>query len=244
MASKQDQSEERAAGEGAPKERFYGRRAGRRLRPAQKSLLHDLLPKLSLPQPLPAGPLDLAAAFGRKPRALWLEIGFGTGEHLAWQAERHPDVGFLGAEFFINGVAALLRRIDQANLDNIRLYRGDARALIAALPDDSVSRTFMLFPDPWPKTRHHKRRLIQAAFLDRLGEIMTDHAELRLATDHPGYLDWMLRQVCRHPAFEWRARGPGDWRQRSADWPATRYEEKALAAGRQSAYLRFRRRPR
>ncbi len=171
-------------------------------------------------------------------------MGFGAGEHLAGQATAHPEIGMIGCEVFENGVVKLLAEINRRALGNIRLFIDDARLLIAALPEASVARAFILFPDPWPKLRHHKRRMVSAETLDRLAVILADSAELRLATDDADYLAWMLERATTHPLFEWLARGPGDWRQRPADWPATRYEQKALAAGRTPAFLRFRRRPR
>ncbi len=213
----------------------FGRRRGRRLRSGQQALLTDLLPRTAVTSPPPA-PADL---FSPPPREVWLEIGFGGGEHLAAQAASHPQVGFIGCEPFVNGVVALLAQVKAQALGNVRIWQGDARALLAGLPAASIGRAFILFPDPWPKARHHKRRLVTAGFLDGLARILVHGAELRLATDDRDYLVWMLERLTAHPAFAWTARGPGDWRRRPADWPATRYEAKALAAGRQPAYLRF-----
>lgn len=234
---------------------FHGRRHGRRLRKGQQALLSALLPRLrvALPDapldaPSEAPPeedacLDLSALFGDG-REVWLEIGFGAGEHLAWQAERHPEVGFLGAEYFVNGIASLLRRIDAAGLDNVRIYEGDGRALLAALPPAALGRAFILFPDPWPKARHHKRRIVRRDTLDALARALADGVELRLATDDMEYARWMLALALRHPAFEWLAERAEDWRRRPVDWPPTRYETKAISEGRRPLYLRFRRRPR
>ncbi len=221
---------------------FYGRRRGRRLRPGLKSLLEELLPRLAVALPAAGGRLDPAALFDSAPEEIWLEIGFGAGEHLAWQAERHPGSGFLGAECFVNGVAGLLREVRERGLANVRIHHGDGRDLLDALAPGSLDRVFILFPDPWPKARHHKRRLIRDQTLDRLAEVMKDGVELRLATDDMDYLSWILERLIRHPAFEWLARGPRDWRERPADWPPTRYEIKALDQGREPMYLRFRRR--
>ncbi len=220
----------------------HGRRQGRPLRPGRKALLEDLLPRVEVALP-PGGRLDLTSLYGST-RDLWLEIGFGAGEHLAWQAAHHPEVAFLGAEFFVNGIAGLLREIETSKLENIRIYQGDGRDLLDALPEDSVARAFLLFPDPWPKLRHHKRRIVQPEVLDRLALVLRDGAEVRMATDHSDYLRWMLRLTTAHPSFRWLASGPRDWRQRPADWPATRYERKALGEGHAPAYLRFVRRPR
>jgi tRNA (guanine-N7-)-methyltransferase len=226
-----------------PREQFYGRRRGRPLRIGQRERQSQLLPALSFALP-EAGKLDPKSLFPTPPGDIWLEIGFGGGEHLAEQAERHLDTGFVGCEVFENGVAKLLGEIERRGLGNVRIYADDARPLLAALAPRSAGRIFILFPDPWPKARHHKRRLIAPATLDRLAEIMKDGAELRLATDDPSYLSWMLEHLTAHPGFVWTARGPADWRERPADWPATRYEEKARKAGRMPAFLGFERRRR
>lgn len=231
----------RPAGEAAPRRPFHGRRHGRRLRAGQRRLLEDLLPRLAVTLP-PGGGLDPSTLFARPVsgrRPIWLEIGFGAGEHLAWQASAHPEVGLLGAEVFVNGIAQLLRLIDAGGLSNVRLYQDDARDLLAALPAASIDRVFILFPDPWPKARHQKRRLIQAETVGHLARIMADGAELRLATDDPAYARWMLEVLVGDPDFSWLAEGPGDWRRRPADWPTTRYQAKAEAAGRPPVYLRF-----
>jgi len=244
----------RGAGATAARDRrpdaFHGRRHGRRLRAGQKALLTELLPRLRVALPAEGRALDPAALFAGpaagagKPRDIWLEIGFGGGEHLAWQAARRPDVGFLGAEYFVNGIASLLRHLRDAGLDNARIYEGDARALLARLPAESLGRAFILFPDPWPKARHHKRRIVRRDTLDALARALRDGVELRLATDDMDHARWMLERLLRHPDFEWLAERAADWRRRPADWPETRYEAKAVAAGRQPLYLRFRRRPR
>lgn len=202
-----------------------------------------MLPRLAVTIP-PLGRFDPAAAFAGRRRSIWLEIGFGGGEHLAAQAECRPDIGFIGCEPFLNGIAKLLGEIERRRLDNIRLFVDDARLLIRALPPASVDRVFILFPDPWPKQRHRKRRIVSRDTLDGLARIMTDAAELRLATDDRDYLAWMLERLTGHPDFEWLARRPGDWRRRPPDWPATRYEAKARAAGRAGTFLRARRRAR
>lgn len=259
---------------------LYGRRKGPKLSALQERLLEALLPRLAL---------DLEP--GRDPRRyfsssvddVWLEIGFGAGEHLLWQAARNPSVGLIGAEPYISGVAKLLSKIvspsvaradaratlpPQAEeesstaqgsfssavyggsageaggggspLPNIRIYSDDARNIIAALPDASIGRVFILFPDPWPKTRHHKRRLIQTAMLDDLARVMRAGAELRFASDDADYLNWTLERVMTHRAFEWTATRAQDWQTRPNDWPQTRYEAKALHGV--PAFLRVRRR--
>jgi tRNA (guanine-N7-)-methyltransferase len=221
----------------------FGRRHGRALRPGQKTLINELLPRLAIHVPA-SGHLDIAVLFGAAPSSIWLEIGFGGGEHLAQLAEQHPQTGFIGSEVFENGIVKLLAQIERRRLGNIRIFPDDARLIIAALPPASVDRVFILFPDPWPKRRQHKRRIVSRATLDGLAEIMTDDAELRVATDDAGYLSWILERVTAHPTFKWLARRPVDWRERPPDWPPTRYEAKARGAGRSPAFLRIRRRPR
>jgi tRNA (guanine-N7-)-methyltransferase len=206
-------------------------------------MIGGLLPQFAVTIP-PSGRLDPKPLFGVPRRVTWLEIGFGGGEHLAVQAERHPEAGLIGCEVFENGIVKLLAQIERRQIENVRIFADDARLLIAALPPATIDRVFILFPDPWPKARHHKRRLVSRETLDGLAEIMTDKAELRLATDDGDYLSWMLERVTVHPAFEWLARCPHDWRERPKDWPPTRYEEKARAGGHAPIFLRVKRRPR
>lgn len=223
------------------RERFYGRRRGRRLRPKRQRLLDSLLPRVAIDLPGGDGPLDLRRAFGREPDRLWLEIGFGGGEHLALQARMHPDVLWLACEPYLDGVAKLLEFVAATEARNIRILADDARPLIRRLPEACLGRVFVLFPDPWPKARHVRRRIVSPATVAGLARAMRDGAELRLATDHPDYLGWMLRHVRMDGSFEWLARRPADWRSRPDDWPETRYERKALAKGIPCTYLRFRR---
>ncbi|MET4806826.1 tRNA (guanosine(46)-N7)-methyltransferase TrmB [Limibacillus sp. MBR-115] len=223
-----------------PRRSLHGRRKGRPIRAARQRLLDTLLPRLELNLEAAAG--DPTGQFVPTPAALWLEIGFGGGEHLAWQAEQNPNVGIIGAEFFINGVGNLLKLVEDANLKNVRIHKGDARDLLDRLPEQTIDRAFILFPDPWPKAKHNKRRIVQKQTLDRLAELLKTGAELRIATDDPSYRRWILAAATDHPWFDWNVEVPGDWRRRSDDWPPTRYEEKALAAGRQPVYLRFTRR--
>jgi tRNA (guanine-N7-)-methyltransferase len=211
------------------------------LREGQRQLKEDLLPHLAFAVP-DSGTLDPFTLFPTRPSAVWLEIGFGAGEHLAWQAEQHPTIGFIGCEVFENGVVRLLGEIERRNLANVRIFADDAQFLLEALPAASIGRVFILFPDPWPKARHHKRRLIARPTLDRLATIMTRETELRLATDDPDYLRWMLAHLTDHPDFVWLARRPADWRERPPDWPPTRYEAQARTAGRTPGFLRFARR--
>jgi tRNA (guanine-N7-)-methyltransferase len=156
-----------------------------------------------------------------------------------WQAEANPRVGVIGAEPYVSGVAKLLSKLAPASALNLRLYTEDASDIIEALPDASLGRVFVLFPDPWPKSRHHKRRFIQMATLDQLARVMKPGAELRYATDDNGYLVWTLERLSAHPAFAWLANTAADWRARPDDWPQTRYEAKAIRAGSACTYLRF-----
>ncbi len=206
-------------------------------------MLDELLPRLAVRLP-PAGGLDLPARFGAPKRAWWLEIGFGGGEHLAWQAAHHPDVGLIGCEPFVNGVVGALGHLQAAGSTNVRLWPDPAAALLETLPAAAFERVFLLFPDPWPKIRHHKRRFVQRANLDRLAALLVDGGEFRVATDDADYRRWILAELLAHEAFAWTARRPTDWRERPADWPETRYERKAKAAGRDPVYLRFVRRTR
>jgi len=225
------------------KRTLYGRRRGRRLRANRQATVDRLLPRFSFD--LDTVPDDPATLFPAPVRDVWLEVGFGGGEHLLHQAIRNPDIGIVGCEPFLNGVAKLLSEMENSGSvpENVRLFPDDARALLERLSDSSIGRAFVLFPDPWPKNRHHRRRFIAPPQLDALARVMRPGAELRLATDHIDYLRWMLRHTLDHPSFRWLAQGPDDWRRRPEDWPATRYEEKARAKGVISTYLRFERRP-
>ncbi len=221
---------------------YNGRRRGRKLKPNQKNLIEGALPQVSLARPVPGERFDIPALFGFVPRALWLEIGFGGGEHLAHQAINNPDVALIGAEPFVNGVVSALQHIEQHGLKNVRLYQGDAREILSAFADGSLEKLFVLHPDPWPKQRHHKRRLIQKPFLDEAARLLVSGGELRMATDDEPYLVWMLERVPLHPAFEWTARAADDWRLYPPDAIETRYAAKARREGRKATILRFRRR--
>ncbi len=222
-----------------PPHRLHGRRKGRTLRAHRAHLMQNLLPELRVPLPAGDAPLFPNDVFNQPVDEVWLEIGFGAGEHLAAQAAAHPTVGILGSEFFVNGVASLLRHIEDQELANIRIFDDDARALIGTIADATISRVFLLFPDPWPKTRHAGRRFISRANLDQLARILTDGGELRIATDDVIHLRWTLEAMSRRADFSWQARGANDWRERPDDWPQTRYEIKAIAQGRSCTYLRY-----
>jgi tRNA (guanine-N7-)-methyltransferase len=223
---------------------LYGRRKGPKLRGHQAELLKALLPKLALTLEHGADPRGY---FSNPVCDVWLEIGFGAGEHLFQLARTHPDIGFIGAEPFVNGVAKLLAKVDAEEhtgkfqpQDTIRVHMGDARDIIEALPDACLGKVMLLFPDPWPKTRHAKRRFVQMDTLDALARVMKRGAEFRFASDDPIYVTWALERLLAHPAFAWDAARAQDWRIRPGDWPQTRYETKAIRGV--PSYFTFRRR--
>lgn len=221
--------------------RFYGRRKGKPLKASRQDLIETFLPELRIPSERGIDPLSL---FGFPVGAVRLEIGFGGGEHLAHQALANPTVGFIGAEVFLNGIGSMLRHIRALNLKNVRICDEDVRTLLPRLPDACLARVSLLFPDPWPKARHAKRRFVGPENLREMERLIAPGGELRIASDHPVYIDWTLQHLGGHPAFAWTARGPADWRERPADSSPTRYEEKARKAGRTPAFLNFLRRAR
>lgn len=203
--------------------RSFGRLRGRPLKPRQAELFATLLPRLAIP----TGKIDPAALMPGA-RETWLEIGFGGGEHLVGQAARRPDVLVLGAEPFVNGMGGALRHIETAQLANVRLHAGDARDVLAALPDASLTRVFLLFPDPWPKVRHHKRRLVQGAFPAEVARVLAPGGLLRMATDWANYADQCLRLFGANEQMSWTAQVADDWREAPEDHITTRYELKRL----------------
>lgn len=221
--------------------RVFGRRKGHRLSPRHRRLLAERLPalRLDVAQPAPRGAQEL---FPRPVRDVWLEIGFGAGEHLTAQAVANPDVGIIGCEPFVNGVAKLLALTEEHALDNIRILDDDARGLLDWLPPRSLGRVFVLFPDPWPKRRHHKRRLLSRQTMAALVRLMRTGAELRIASDIGDYVRFAMESVRGRPELTWTAERASDWRRRAADWPETRYERKAIREGRHPYYLTFVRR--
>lgn len=223
--------------DGIRQRRHFGRRKGPALSAHQTGLFETLLPRLRI---APEAESDPRRYFPDPVSEVWLEVGFGGGEHLLWQAKANPSIGIIGAEPYVSGVAKLLSKLASAGpIPNIRLYTEDATDIIETLPDASLGRVFVLFPDPWPKTRHHKRRFVQMAMLDQLARVMRPGAELRFATDDNGYLVWTLERLVAHAAFTWLATSAADWRARPSDWPETRYEAKAIKAGSTCTYLRF-----
>jgi len=219
---------------GAPWRNFYGRVKGKTLKASQEAYLDEDLAKLSpgavdWDENPERAALDTGAMFGGKP--VWLEVGFGGGEHMVHQAATYPEVGVIGCEPFINGVAMLLGKIRRAGVENVKVYPGDVRNLFDVLPEASIDKAFLLYPDPWPKARHHRRRFVTPK----------PGAEFRVATDIPDYVRQTMVEVPK-AGFEWLAEGPADWREPWGDWISTRYEQKALREGRVPHYMTFRKR--
>lgn len=211
----------------APEDRFFGRRKGQQLSAKRQHLLETLYPKLAL-DPADAKGTWTVDQIAPGKEKLWLEIGFGKGEHLYWQAKANPSVALIGCEPYLNGIAGLLDQLDQNPVDNIRLYADDARHIMAALADSSLDRLFLIHPDPWPKRRHARRRFVNPRMLNEIARLLQPGGEFRVATDHPIYREWTAIQMAHREDFEWTAEGPDDWQTRPVDWPATRYAEKAL----------------
>ncbi|ARS29255.1 tRNA (guanine(46)-N(7))-methyltransferase TrmB [Sphingomonas sp. KC8] len=218
--------------------RLYGRRQGHKLRQGQAALVEDLLPRVAVPE---TGPIDSRTLFGDD-RPLQLEIGFGAGEHLAGQAMIRPGDGLIGCEPFLNGVVGALGHIEQNGLDNVRIHMGDALDVLERLPDGSLSRAYLLHPDPWPKARHAKRRFMNAGPIALIAQKMKPGGEFRFGTDHPVYCRWGMMVMGQSPDFEWQAQTPQDFLTRPDDWPETRYEAKARRIGHEVWYFRYIRR--
>ena len=219
--------------------RLYGRSSGHKLRASQQDLLDTLLPQIVVPSD---GVITARTLFGED-RPLHLEIGFGSGEHLADRADMLPDHGFIGAEPFLNGVATALGHVRNRHLANVRLSRGDALEVLQRIPDRTLSFVYLLHPDPWPKARHAKRRMVNDGPVDLIAAKLRAGGEFRVATDHPVYLDWALMIMERHQGqFEWLAEMPSDWLEYPGGWPETRYAAKARREGRMPHQLRYRRR--
>ncbi|MEO1041241.1 MAG: tRNA (guanine(46)-N(7))-methyltransferase TrmB [Pseudomonadota bacterium] len=220
--------------------RLYGRRQDKPLKPRQDRLVKELLPQIAF------SAATIASMVADHDGPIHFEIGFGGGEHLAWQAARAPETLFLGAEPFINGVAKLLSLIDDHQLTNVRILEGDARPALEALSDGALDQLYLLQPDPWPKKRHHKRRMVGQAFFTEAARLLRPGAELRVSSDIADYIRWTLMHwqmfERQDPAFDWPVSTANDWREPPDDWPKTRYMAKGEAAGRPITYLRFLRR--
>lgn len=208
----------------------FGRRKGHRLKPSRHNLMETLLPRLLISDSNPFTPTT---------KPLWFEIGYGSGEHLQAQAIANPGVQFIGCEPYINGVAKLLATIEEQSITNIRLYDGDARLLLEQLPDSSLERLFILFPDPWPKNRHHKRRIINEQSIPLFHQKLKPGGLLRIATDHVDYSTWILEHMVIAQGFDWQAKTPTGWQTPPAGWVTTRYQAKAIAEGRVAVFLDF-----
>lgn len=231
--------------------KFYGRRQGRKIRKAKTSLLDAFLPQIKINDDTK---FDAQTMFGEPVEKVYLEIGFGNGEHLAGQAQKHPNIGFIGAEVFKNGVANLLSIItgikEGSNLpehfvlannrvDNIRVFDDDMRILFSRIPDAFLDKVFVLFPDPWPKKRHAFRRFINPDNLKEISRILKKGGILRVATDHKVYKGWTLRQLHNHPDFHWTATCGNDWKHEPQDWVETKYQRKAIREGRKPVFLDY-----
>ncbi len=231
--------------DGGPWRNFYGRRFGKTLRKGQIYHLENTLPKIA-----PKGvtweenpdrnSIDLVELFGDD-RPVWLEIGFGGGEHMLHMAQTYPDVGIIGCEPYVNGVAMLVPRIAEEGITNARVHMGDARDVLDVLPEGSVEKAFLLYPDPWPKSRHHRRRFVIPENMDALARALKSGAEFRVATDIEDYVRQTMEVLLAHDEFECLNENPKDWHDPWADWHRTRYEAKAVREGRVPHYLTFRR---
>ncbi|WP_367716518.1 tRNA (guanosine(46)-N(7))-methyltransferase TrmB [Nitratireductor sp. GISD-1A_MAKvit] len=222
-------------------EAFFGRRHGKRLRPRQGSALSALLDKALVP--LDEAVIDVPALFQKPVDDVRLEIGFGGGEHLLHELQRHPRTGFIGVEPFVNGMAKLASAVEEMGgvPANLRVYNDDATALLDRLPESSICGIDLLYPDPWPKKKHWKRRFVNPVNLDRFARVLRPGGRFRFASDIDTYINWTLQHCGAHPAFSWQAECAADWATPYDGWPGTRYEAKAIREGRTPAYLTFRR---
>jgi tRNA (guanine-N7-)-methyltransferase len=216
--------------------RLYGRSSGHKLRKSQQELVDQLLPAISVPA---EGPVDSVSLFGED-RPLHFEIGFGSGEHLAFRADLLPDHGFIGCEPFLNGVATALTHIRDQRLANVRLWNNDALDVLRRIPDGALTMVYLLHPDPWPKARHAKRRMVNDGPLDLIAAKLKPGGEFRLGTDDPTYCRWSMMVMNRRRDFQWLAERPSDFLVRPGGWPETRYEAKARRQGREVWYFRYR----
>ena len=234
----------------APTPKFFGRRKGRTIRCAKRTLLSDFLPQIQIKKTQKIN----TKIFGTDVNKIYLEIGFGNGEHLAEQARRHPDIGFIGAEVFQNGIANLLCLITGIKIkddipetitllpertDNIRVFDDDMRLLFPNIPDNTLDRIFLLFPDPWPKKRHADRRFVNPENIKEMARCLKKEGILRIATDHKVYKHWTLQQMKNAPEFRWTATCGNDWKHEPTDWVQTKYQRKAIREGRRPVFLDY-----
>lgn len=217
---------------------FYGRRKGKPLSPSRTKLVEDTMPRLALDLGSPA-PADLTGLFDANIEDVCLEVGFGGGEHLLHRARENPATGFIGVEPFVGSMAKVVTTVVAEDIKNIRLYDDDAINLLDWLPEASIDLAYQLYPDPWPKKRHWKRRFINQQNLDRYARVLKPGHQFRFASDIDTYVDWTLRHCRDHVAFEWTAQCASDWKTPWDNWPSTRYEAKAIREGRIGRYLTF-----
>ena len=222
---------------------LYGRRKGPKLRDNRAVLIRERLSAYAALPDETVDKIDVNSLFSAASE-LWLEVGFGAGEHVAAQAVANPSIGLLACEHYLNGVASCLAHLEKGGLNNVKLHNGDARDLMDRLPDAAISRVFLLYPDPWPKARHHKRRFINPENLEAFARVMADGAILRVASDIPDYIDWTLDHLAERSEFTLLGDPASGFREPWSDWPGTRYEAKALREGRTPAYLTFQRKAR
>lgn len=216
---------------------FYGRRKGRSLRNNSKRLLEELLPAYLVPD----NTTDPAALFANNPRKLYLEVGFGGGEHLAMVAKNHPENAYIGAEPFLNGVSSFLKYCQNEDLKNVRIWPDDIRLQLLYWPNGCLDGIFIMFPDPWPKIRHSSRRIINKDNLASFARLIKAGGSLRMASDHAYAKNWILSEILENPYFEWLVESSEDWNVQPKDWPETRYMRKALKEGRRPAWFKFKR---
>lgn len=221
-------------------EAFFGRRKGKALRQNQQRLMDDVLNALLIDIKAPA-PADLKELFSQPVETIRLEIGFGGGEHLIHRALENPETGFIGVEPFVNSMAKLLARVEESGAKNIRVYNDDAAALLDWMPSGSISQIDLLYPDPWPKKKHWKRRFVSQVNLARFHRVLEEGGRFCFASDIDTYVNWTLQHCANHGGFEWTAQNASDWLTPFEGWPGTRYEAKARREGRSSAYLTFKR---
>ncbi len=225
-------------------QKFYGRRKGKCLTQTMQQRFDLMLPRIAIDLHTTPAPLCPKTLFDTAIEDVWFEVGFGSGEHLSWQAKHNPHIGFIGCEPFVNGTAKLLRDMDTYDIRNIRIYPNDARHLMHICTDASIGRAFALFGDPWRKYRHRYRRFVSPDTMHTFARILKDNALLRVATDHPVYLQWILKHAPVHADFEWLDNSRDDWLHRPEDQAPTRYETKAIREGRTPHFLTFKRKRR
>ncbi len=221
---------------------FFGRVSGKRLHRGQRQLFDSLLPRLKV-ELTEKGQFDSGELFGRKNRKKIMEIGYGGGEHLARLAKENPDCDFIGCEVFTGGIGKILKKIDAEDISNISLFTDDAYLLLRALPDASIDVCYLLYPDPWPKARHNKRRFVSFVTLQELARVIVPGGMFYFATDIEDYANWTLAHMLRQPLFSWKTSSkPRFWHLPFAGWQPTRYEAKARREGRErSFYFSFER---